>query len=232
MLSLRQSVVLLFCVLPGALGLGLLGCRGDATSPQFEETPRPVINKQPVNFAKHTFDPAAPPSDMPALAPSENAACDSNFQSSASVSGQSRQTDAAHAMVRVTQIKVMLQLNITIWVPTDVSAHVLEHEEGHRQISEYYYQSADKIAERIAAKYLGRRVDVAGTDLNGESNKMLEQMAREITAEYNRELNPEPAQLLYDDITDHSRNEAVAKDAVAHALKNVAVEAAPPAGRD
>ena len=54
-------------------------------------------------------------------------------------------------------------------------------------------------------------------------------MAAEITDEYNRELNPEPTQLLYDSITDHSRNEVVAQDAVAHAIKNVSIESTQPA---
>jgi len=58
---------------------------------------------------------------------------------------------------------------------------------------------------------------------------VLAQTATEITEEYNKELNPEPAQLLYDTITDHSRNEVVVKDAVAHALKNVSVESRQPA---
>ena len=99
-----------------------------------------------------------------------------------------------------------LQLNITIWLPNEATQHVTEHEEGHRQIAEYYYQSADKLAERIATTYLGRQVDIAGTDLQAESSKFLQQTAATITADYSRELNPGPTQLLYDSITDHSRN--------------------------
>jgi hypothetical protein len=53
-------------------------------------------------------------------------------------------------------------------------------------------------------------------------------MGAEITAEYDRELNPEPTQLLYDSITDHSRNEVAVQDAVDHALKNASIESAPP----
>jgi len=189
----------------------------------------PTITKQPVAFANRTFDPSAPPTDMPPLAPGENAECDSNFLSSASVHGESRQTDATHATVTITQIKVMLQLNINIWVPTGVTQHVIEHEEGHRQISEYYYQTADKLAERIAATYMGRQVDISGTDPGAESNKMLQQMATDITDEYNKELNPEPTQLLYDAITDHSRNEVDVKDAVAHAIKNITADSTQPA---
>jgi phage-related minor tail protein len=71
---------------------------------------------------------------------------------------------------------------------------------------------------------MGRPIEISGADLEAESHKALEQAASEITAEYNRELNTEPAQLLYDSITDHSRNEVVSTEAVSHALKNVSVE--------
>jgi hypothetical protein len=106
---------------------------------------------------------------------------------------------------------------------------VIEHEEGHRQIAEYYYQTADKVAERVASTYTGKQIDVTGADLNAESMKALKQMAAEISDEYDRELNTEPTQLLYDSITDHSRNEVAVQDAVDHALKNVSIESAPPA---
>lgn len=224
-MSLRPFIVL--CVLLGLFILGWLKWRDLSSRRQLREPPGPTINKQLVHFENRTFDPANPPSDMPPLSRGENAACDSDFTSDASVVGQTRQTDATHATVTVTEIKVTLQLNIIIWVPTEVTQHVIEHEEGHRQISEYYYQTADKLAERIAATYMDKQVDIAGTDVDVESHKLLKQMATDITHEYIRELNPGPAQLLYDAITDHSRNEVVAKDAVAHALKNVTIESTP-----
>jgi hypothetical protein len=189
-----------------------------------KESPAVTINKRPVNFARRTFDPAHPPSDMPPLTEGEYAACDSDFLSNATVAGQSRQTDSTHAAVTVTHIKMDLQLNITIWLPNEVNQHVAEHEEGHRQIAEYYYQAADKLAERIATIYVGRQVDIAGAELQGESNKFLQQTAAAITADYSRELNPAPTQLLYDSITDHSRNEVVVNDAVTHAIKNAPIE--------
>jgi len=161
---------------------------------------------------------------MPPLAAGEEAECDSNFQSDAQVGGETQQTDTTHAFVTITQIKMTLQLNVTIWAPAGVSAHVMEHEEGHRQISEYYYQTADKLAEQIAAKYMGEKIEVTGADVAAESNKFLQQTATEITEEYKRELNPGPTQLLYDSITDHGRNEVVVKGAVASAIKNVVAE--------
>ena len=213
--------LIVLCVLLGVLIFGWFTWRDRSSPRQLREAPVPTISKQPVAFANRTFDPATPPTDMPPLAPGESAECDSDFLSNASVRGESRQTDATHATVTITQIKVTLQLNITIWVPTGVTQHVIEHEEGHRQISEYYYQTADKLAERIAATYMGKQVAITGTDLGAESSKMLQQMATDITDEYNKKLNSGPTQLLYDAITDHGRNDVVVKDAVAHALKNI-----------
>jgi hypothetical protein len=209
--------------------LGWLNWREVSSRRQLREAPGPVIVKQPVNFANRTFDPVGPPPDMPPLNPGENAECASDFISNADLAGQTRQTDATHGTVTVTGIKVTLQLNLTIWVPVGVTQRVIDHEEGHRRISEYYYQTADKLAGRIARNYMGKEVEISGADLNAESTKALQQMAAEITEEYNRELNPEPTQLLYDTITDHSRNDVVAQDAVDHALKNVSMESPQPA---
>ena len=220
--------LIVLCVSLGVLIFGWFTWRDFSSRRQIREAPVPTINKQPVAFANRTFDPATPPTDMPPLALGEYAECDSDFLSNANVRGEPRQTDATRATVTITQITVTLQLNINIWVPTGVTQHVIEHEEGHRQISEYYYQTADKLAERIAATYMGKQVEITGTDLGAESSKMLQQMATDITDEYNKELNPRPTQLLYDAITDHGRNDVVVKDAVAHAIKNVTIESSRP----
>lgn len=153
--------------------------------------------------------------------------CDSNFISNVKVGGEGRQTDATHEMVTVTKVSVTLQLKIIIWVPANESQHVLEHEDGHRAISEFFYQDADKLAQRIAATYIGKKDLINGADLNAEFNKLLQQMGAEITDEYDKELSPEATQLRYDAITDHSRNSVVAKDAVAEVLKDAAIAASP-----
>ncbi len=211
-------------VLLGVFILGWLSWRDLSSRRQLREAPVVTINKQPIALARHMFDPAAPPADMPPLAPGESAECDSNFLSSASVRGETRKTDATHATVSVTNVKVTLQLNINIWLPTGAVQNMIEHEEGHRQISEYYYQTAGKLAERIAATYMGKQIEITATDLGAESTKMLQQTATDITDEYNKELNPGPTQLLYDAITDHGRNEVVVRDAVAAAIENIAIE--------
>ena len=157
---------------------------------------------------------------MPPLGEGEEAECDSNFISDANVSGRMKKIDSAHATVTVAQVKITLELKVTIWVPNGASQHVIEHEEGHREISEHYYQSADKLAAEIAAPYIGRQIVVSGTDLNAEFRNALLQLSKDITAEYNNKLNPDAAQRRYDDLTDHSRNDRDSKEAAAQAIKD------------
>jgi hypothetical protein len=221
--------ILGLCLLLGVLILGWINWRDSSSRQQPKEQAQPIITKQPANFAQRTFDPASPSPDMPPLTSGENAECVADFLSNANVSGQTRRADATHGTVMVTQIKMTLQLNVTVWVPADVTPHVLEHEEGHRRISEFYYQTAEKIAGRVAGTYMGKEVEISGPDLNAESVQALQRLASEITDEYDRELNTEPTQLLYDSITDHSRNEVVAGEAADHAIKNISMESDPQA---
>ena len=218
-------------IVPCVLLCGILfGCHTASDSPSTRQ-PREaavLIQKEPVVFASRRFDPAAPPADMPPLPPGESAECDSDFLSRASVRGQPRRTDATHATLTITQVIVTLQLRINIWLPVEATQILAEHEDGHRQIAEYYYQTADKLVEQIASTYIGKRLEVTGADLDAESAKMLQRVAADITNEYNRQLNSNPTQLLYDNITDHSRNGVIAKDAAEHALKNAAIEATQP----
>jgi hypothetical protein len=222
MLLSRQSIILfaLMC----ALVLAGLEYREISSRGKHEETTGVTVVKDPVNFATRAFDPANPPPDMPPLRNSEYAECDSQFLSGATVGGETRQTDATHATMTITHVKVNLQLHITIWTPAGATQLIADHEDGHRHISEFYYQNADQVARRIAATYMDKQVDISGTDLNAESNKMLAQMATEITEEYNKELDPEPTQLLYDEITDHGRNGIIASAAAEHAIKNIGIE--------
>ncbi len=151
----------------------------------------------------------------------EQAECESNFVSDANVKGRTEILDAMHGLVTVSEVKMTLQLTINIWVPEGATEHVIEHEQGHRQIAEHYYQTADKVAEQIAAAYLGKQVSASGVDVNAEVNKLLQQMGAEIAAEYSKKLNPDLAQNRYDDITDHSRNDVSAAEAVTQVLKDV-----------
>jgi len=208
----------LLCSLLIALLAGWLAWRATSSTVNAPAL-TPIVEKRPVVFSQRTFDPSAPPNDLPPLGEGEEAECDSNYISDANVSGRMQKIDATNATVTVTQVKVTLQLKITIWVPNGATQHVIEHEQGHRQISEHYYQFADKVAAEIATPYLGRQIAISGSDLNAEFRNALLQLSKQITAEYNDKLTPGPAQQRYDDLTDHSRNDRDANDAAAQAIK-------------
>ena len=218
-LTLRKYIVL--SVPLGTVLLAGLTLWHRPSSRPAKQAPSLTIDKQPVTFAMHTFDPSAPPAEMPALAAWEQAECDSNFVSEANVKARTEILDPTHGLVTVTGLKVTLQLTINIWLPQGAAEHIIDHEQGHRQIAEHYYETADKVAEQIAAAYFGKQVSVSGADLNLEINKLLQQMGAEITAEYSKKLIPDLAQNRYDDITDHSRNEVSATEAVAQVLEDV-----------
>jgi hypothetical protein len=218
---LRKAIGLL-CALLALLVLCWFLLRNYAPSGRPQVVAAPIIVKQAASVMSHTFDPTAPPTEMPTLSEGELAVCDTNFTANAVVSGESQKLDATHATLTITQVKVTLGLGVNIWTPVGASDHVVEHEDGHRQISEYFYQTADKLAARIAAKYMGKQVQVSGADLEAEITKTLQQMGAEITDEYDKELNPEATQLRYDAITDHARNDVNAKDGVAQAIRETA----------
>ncbi len=219
---MSRRTLLLLCVLAGTIAFGWIAWRRTRVASHRAGSNGVIVEKQGENFASRTFDPANPPADMPTMSPGEAAVCDSNFTSGANVSGDVRDRDSTHEIVTITQIRVTLGLEITIWLPAGAAQHVIEHEDGHRQISEYYYRDAGNMVQRIAAGYIGKQEMVSGTDLNGQADVWLQQMGKEISDEYNRELNPDPAQQRYDLITDYSRNGVAAADGVGQVLKDVA----------
>ena len=216
----RRALILL-CVLAGIIVLGWIAWRrSEVVSPRAGSN-GVIIEKRGEDFASRTFDPASPPADMPPMSSGEVAVCDSNFTSGVNVSGDVRDRDSTHEIVTIAQVRVTLGLEITIWLPAGAAQHVVEHEDGHRQISEFYYRDAENIVQRIAAGYVGKQEAVSGADLNGQADAWLQQMGKDISDEYNRELNPDPAQQRYDLITDYSRNGVAAADGVGQVLQDV-----------
>ena len=183
------------------------------------EQPQVEIVKMPAQVGTRYFDPKRPPRDRPPLTGPEEAVCAGDFLSDASVGAQAMQTDATHAKATINQIKVTLQLDMTIWLPNNPQKWTVEHEDGHRQISEYYYRNAEVIARRIAEPYLGKTIEISGRDLRKALSDAVGKVAEEITNEYNRQMPVETTQDRFDTITEHSRKDIPVPDAVAQALK-------------
>jgi hypothetical protein len=181
------------------------------------------ITKLPVEVKYRTFDPRRPPSDMPKLQPREAALCAAEFLSSASVSGQAAQTDPMHAKLTINRVEMTLQLNITIWLPPNPPRIIVEHEEGHRQIAEYFYDSADLIAKGLAQPYIGKVIELSGPDVRKALTVALNKTGEAITEAYKKQMPVDLAEVRYDAITDHGRNDVPVATAVAQAIGEAAL---------
>jgi hypothetical protein len=77
----------------------------------------------------------------------------------------------------------------------------------------------DKLAEKIAAPYLGKQIQLTGPDFRGAMSKALDNTGTQITNEYTKELPVERTQQRYDALNDHGRNDMSAKDSMDRAIK-------------
>jgi hypothetical protein len=179
-----------------------------------------TIVKLPVNAGTQTIDPRRLPRGRSPLTPPEEPHCVSEFLSSASVGAEINLSDETHGTLTINRIKVTLELNITIWLPMNPKPRTVEHEEGHRQISEYFYRDAEAVARRIAEQYLGKVIVISGPDLRKAATVALKKAGAEITEEYSRQMPVKTTQARYDRITDHSRKAIPVADAIAQALKD------------
>lgn len=181
------------------------------------------ITKMPVVVQYRTFDPRRPPPEMPSLKPPESALCAAEFLSSASVSGQAVQAGATHAKLTINRVEMTLQLKITIWLPPNPPQTIVEHEEGHRQIAEYFYAHADAIAKRLAQPYIGKVIEISGRDVRKALTAALNKTGENLTDAYNKHMPVERAEARFDAITDHSRNDIPVPAAVAQVIRETAM---------
>ena len=147
------------------------------------ETPAVVVERR-------RFDPRNPPPDLPPLGPRADAITQSRFGCAASVQYTvvSRRPDArgrrgergaergCTATARIESMEVKVDLEVTIWVPTNASPKLLEHEEGHRVISErVYHEAAAAAALAEARKLIGRTVTAHGDDCKAAADAAIKE---------------------------------------------------------
>ena len=179
-----------------------------------------MVNRQAPSVEHRKFDRNSPPADMPPLEPQEAAVTKAVFGIGTEISVQTlpdqRRGGKTVSRHKVTSVSLSLSLAITIWVPDDAPKTIIDHEEGHRQISEYFYKDAQKIARDIARKYVGQVYESDQTD------KAINELSQKYMAE-TQNLSVR-ANVIFDEITQHSRNQKISvekavKDSIERAKK-------------
>jgi hypothetical protein len=182
------------------------------------------INRREPIVERKTFDPKKPPAEMPKLDPKEAAVTQSFFGAESRVGGSVEQRkvgDEYHASVKVDTVEMTLTLRITIWLPKDAVPKLVNHEEGHRKISEHFYRDAEKIARKEAQGLLGRTIQGKGRDFEDAANNALQQAAQELGGRFLGQTDTPAgkAQDFYDEITAHGTNPVKEDKAIADAIR-------------
>ena len=178
-----------------------------------------TIKHNPPKVKTRVFNPEKPPAEMPRLNRDEAAVTESKFACGVQVEVQVSQQGNAKPVMKVTGVKADLTLEIVIWLPNNVTNKIRRHEDGHREISEHYYKDAEAIARKFASSYIGKQLDIKSTDRK-ETQAAIHKVANEFCGHYlgATEVPGEKAQLKYDDLTDHGRNNVPEKEAIQRSL--------------
>ena len=166
---------------------------------------------------------------MPKLTPPESGVCDFDFYSDAGLGTFTDEIAPNTVEVEVDSVDIVLDLKVRIWTAGGSPKKLLDHEEGHRQICEYYYRNAEVIARQIAQKMIGRKATATGANRKAAESAAMQKLLTEMNTAYMNEVRVRcsACQKRYDKITNHS----LIPIAEAEAIKQ-AVAAEPPPGAD
>jgi hypothetical protein len=173
------------------------------------------INRAAPAVEHRKFDRNHPPSEMPQLEPQEAAVTKSVYGIATQFTVESlpeqKRGAKTVANVKVVSVNVDLSLTVTVWLPNDATKIIVDHEEGHRQISEYFYKDAQRIARDIAQKYIGQVYQAEGADSDAASRGALDKAINDLSQKYMGETQTLSvrANELFDELTQHSRNQKI-----------------------
>lgn len=195
-----------------ALVVAALVCRA-------EEHPV-TIKKNPPKITRQSFDPKRPPARMPKLTPPESGVCHFEFTCDAGLETFVDQIDARTVEIEVDAVDMILELEIDIWAMNGAPKKLLAHEEGHRQIAEHYYKTAEIVARELGKKMIGRKARGTGANKQAATNDANHKLLSELNLAYMNETRARcsACQKRYDKITNHSLIPIPEADAIAQAL--------------
>ena len=186
----------------------------------------------PAHVERRTFDPKAPPAEMPALRPPEVGQCVYRF--SCDMETRVTRTASAKPPTRavVHGVKIVTRLEVVLWTPRGGDAAIGEHEEAHREICEYYYGHARAIAADIGRRMVGQSIPLRATGPE-DVREAVRRFQQSFISEYMRQTMDRctVAQEHFDRITDHSRRRVAIDAAIVQAIAAESEARAPKPGQ-
>lgn len=172
-----------------------------------------TVDRTDAAVERRRFDPGRPPPDMPPLAGAD-AVTQSRFGCSAVVQytvlsrRRNRRGGGCTATARIESVEVKLDLGVTIWLPTTARRKLIEHEEGHRVISERVYNDhAAAAAQAEARKLVGRTVTATGNDCQSAVDAAVRAANEQFCKAYLDATSGWSTRVgnRYDELTDHGK---------------------------
>ena len=165
-----------------------------------------------------TFDPKNPPADMPKLKPDEDAFTRFDFWIDTQFSYRVDKPGADHIpTATIRSAKVSLTLTIDIYLPTDATAKLKAHEEGHRNITDQTYADADETVRAWLEKVVGTKQKI---EKGKDHAKLIKELAAECARNYHSKVTARATRVndIYDEITAHGRKAIPEANAIAQAF--------------
>lgn len=183
------------------------------------------VTVRPPRVRTELFDPQNPPPQRPQMNEGEAAVTASRLGASAGVKAQiTRQEQGegtCRATARIESVEVTTELEITLWLPQDYTEKLKDHEQGHRRIAEHFYKDAGAIVRRLARPFVGQTIAAEASDCSSAADAALREAAGRLNARIVEALQTQvvEAQRIYDELTDHGRNEVPEQQAVRQAIR-------------
>jgi hypothetical protein len=185
-----------------------------------------TVDRQPPRVRTRTFDPKGPSKDVPKLEGSEAAVTESAFGISAEFTVLVLEEEGRRSRVRVTGVHLTTKLEITMWLPAGAGGRLVEHEDGHRRISELFYTGAGDVARGLAQRYVGRAFTGEADTPEAARKAALKKAISDLNGEYMRVTQAPAARVneIFDELTDHGRNAVAVEEAIERSLERYRAE--------
>jgi hypothetical protein len=177
------------------------------------------IHKAAPTVAQRTFDPKRPPKDIPVMIPGEAGLTHYEYTTDIAVAGDTDVLGPGSVNVTIDTADINLSLPITVWLENNAPQVMVQHENGHVAISEYYYANIDVYARRAGQAVMGKTFSGTGKDKqsaeDNATNKAIQQIEKAILDQ--TRVRAVSGNDRYDQITNHGRNPGSQADAATQA---------------
>lgn len=196
-----------------------------ATSPAMSAEPGGVEIKRRQSAQIKRFDPDRPAAEMPPLEPPEAAVTVSSFSCSAQmrvlIVDEQQRGGNYHASATVESINISLGLDVTMWLPRNATRKIRDHEQAHRKISDHYFDLGEQAARDLAEPYIGRVIEGSAASRDEAVDGAIKAAIREIAGGYMSRIESRAgqAQKIFDELTDHGRNDVKEDSAIRDAIE-------------